>query len=152
MFITHATKKKIRILINKALFIAFVRAGHTKNYKYTQVALLLEYIFNFFIDPQKEKINRDDIFSACEKVIYESLPPLPDSPSDVLSSIKIKLSVALPISFSNDTALVARALKAHYKFDLLLLHTSFKNLPYQTTSITFQKTSEMSFLSKSSNK
>jgi hypothetical protein len=83
------------------------------------VALLLDYIFNFFIDPQKEKINREDIFPACEKALYESLPLLPDNPSSVPSSIKIKLPVALPITHTKDTTLVARALSAHYKFDFL---------------------------------
>ena len=88
-FINHSTKIKIRNLINKALAIAFIRAGHCKSYKYSQIAAHLDYTFNYLIDPSKPKISRDDLFSSCEKALYDSLPPYLIAPTIFLLTSKL---------------------------------------------------------------
>ena len=123
-FINRATRKKIKTLINKALFISFVRSGHCKDWKFFQIANLLDYIFNYFIDPSKDKISKQEIYTLCEDQFYKSLPNLPDDPKDVPTSTKIKLPFALPIAHPKNTSLMAGALRSFYKFDLLP-HTYF---------------------------
>jgi len=118
-FINHLTKVKIKNLINKALAIAFIRAGHCKTYKYSQVAAHLDYTFNYLIDPSKSKISRDNLFSSCEKSLYDSLSFLPDSSNDIPFNIKIKFPVALLITNSKDVGIVAGALRFYFKFTLL---------------------------------
>jgi hypothetical protein len=118
-YINRTTRKKIRNLINKALIISFIRSGQCNNWKYYQVSNLLDFSFNFFIDPNKEKIPRQEILSLCEEQIYKTLPDLPHDCKDIPSFIKIKLPKSLPISHTKNTGIMAGALRAFYKFDLL---------------------------------
>jgi hypothetical protein len=51
--------------------------------------------------------------------MYKTLPDLPHDCKEIPSSIKIKLPKSLPIAHPKNTGLMAGALRAFYKFDLL---------------------------------
>jgi len=118
-YITRTTKKKIRIIINKAIFVSYLRSNDITSMRLWQVAQLLEYAFNFFIDPSLPKINYQDLYETCENLIKMKLPDLPENPSDIPSAVKIKLPRAIPITSSIYTSEIAGSLRAYYNFDLL---------------------------------
>jgi hypothetical protein len=118
-FITRSTKKKIRVIINKALFAAYLRSTDLTKMKYWQVAQLLEYGFNFFFDPSLPKVDYQELYKKCEELIKMKLPNLPNSPDEVPASIKIKLPKAIPITSPKYTKEVVDCLRAYYNFDLL---------------------------------
>jgi hypothetical protein len=118
-YITRSTKRKIKTIINKALFVAFLRSTDLSILKFWQVAQLLDYGFNFFLDPTLSKINYQEIYESCEDLIKQKLPDLPHNPEDIPIRIKIKLPKAIPILHSKDTGEIAGSLRAFYNFDLL---------------------------------
>jgi hypothetical protein len=115
-YINKSTKKKIRVIVNKALFIAFLRSDRLNNAKFYEIAMWLEYGFNYFIDPQRERISYDQIVSECQNLIYNTLPQLPDDPSQLPMNIIIKLPATLPIKSSSDIGPTASILRTYYKF------------------------------------
>jgi hypothetical protein len=118
-YITRSTRKKIRIIINKALFITYLRSSDLTTLKFWQIAQLLDYGFNFFIDPSLPKINYQELCDKCEELIKMKLPNLPENPEDIPKSIKIKLPKAIPITSFEFTGEIAQSLRAFYNFDLL---------------------------------
>ena len=118
-YITRTTKKKIRTIINKVLFSAYLRSTDLTTLKFWQIAQLLEYGFNYFMDPTLLKINYQDLYKTCEELIKSKLPNLPLTPDDIPSSIKIKLPKAIPITSYKFTTEIANSLRAFYNFDLL---------------------------------
>ena len=50
------TKIKIKKIINKVLFIAYIQIGYCKTLKYSQTVIYLNYFFNYFINLSKDKI------------------------------------------------------------------------------------------------
>jgi hypothetical protein len=118
-YINRTTRKKIRAIINKALFITFLKSTDLSALKHWQIAQLLEYGFNFFIDPTSEKLDYQTLSLKCEEAIKNKLPLLPTSPDLVPTSIKIKLPHAIPITSPRHTADVASSLRAYYNFDQL---------------------------------
>jgi hypothetical protein len=97
-FVNRATKSKIKCLINKILFIIFIRSSLTSDAPYYQIAAWLDYGFNWFIDPKREKIKFEDIISNCKSLIRDKLPDLPKSLDDISWAVRTSLPFSFPIT------------------------------------------------------
>jgi hypothetical protein len=118
-YINRTTRKKIKTIINKALYVAYLRSADLHSLKFWEAAALLDYGFNFFFDPSLPKINYQDLLTNCEESIKMKLPNLPDNPDKISKSIKIKLPHAIPITSYQHTGTIANSLRTYFNFDLL---------------------------------
>jgi hypothetical protein len=118
-YLNRSTKKKAKVIINRSLFIAYLRSTNLNDLKYQQVAQLIEYGLNYFIDPTAEKVNYQELLSLCAEEFYNNLPNLPNDPDLIPSNIKIRLPHIIPITDRNTTYEVVQILRVYYKFDLL---------------------------------
>ena len=115
-YINRATIRKIKTLSNKGILITFLRHS-TAALKFHEISTLLDYGFNYFMDPNRPKILYEEIYEASKALIFDKLPPIPNNPSDILSKIKIKLPASLPVKHPRDVGCTAGALRTYYKFD-----------------------------------
>jgi hypothetical protein len=124
-YINRNTKKKIKTIVNKAIAIAFIR-HKTYNTRCFEIATLLDYLFNYFIDPNRKKIDFQDLLEECKTSIENNLPDLPANPNQIPTSLKIKLPTAIPLKNLRDITLLVNSLRAHYKFTCFHNHTFSK--------------------------
>jgi hypothetical protein len=118
-FVNRATKSKIKCLINKILFIVFIRSSLTSEAPYYQIAAWLDYGFNWFIDPKREKIKFEEISFNCKKLIRDNLPDLPISPSDISWAARASLPSSLPVNKRKFIRGTIDSLRRYYKFETL---------------------------------
>jgi hypothetical protein len=118
-YVNRTTKKKIRVVINKALFVAFLRSKKVETSKYWEASIWIDYGFNFFIDPKREKIKFEEIRAICKELILDKLPNLPESPEQIPASTKIKIPVHIPIRHPKYTRMAVESLRNFYAFQKL---------------------------------
>ena len=118
-YINKSTRKKIRGIISKATFIAFLRSDRAKDAKYYEAALWLDFSFNYLLGPNRERISFQEIADTCKELIMDKLPELPEYPDQISTEIYNKFDKAIPIFESKHTGETAAFLKKFYKFDKL---------------------------------
>ena len=117
-FLNRTAKKKARVLINRSLFIAFIRSTDFTLWRHFQITQLLEYGLNYFINPSAERVDYNELGKMCEESFYNCLPSLPSKYEDIPTEIIVRLP-KIPIEGREHTYNTVMALRNHFKFDLL---------------------------------
>src|SRR3954469_22477918 len=92
------------------------------------MARILTYLINYFIRKPDQYINYNVLNEKLKEHFNDKLPQLPESPDQVPTSIKIKLSSSLPIKDRSTLTTTVRTLCTYYSFDRLP-ETSFTKTP-----------------------
>lgn len=119
-YLNRETRSKIRQLLNACLLIAYLRYINIFDLSPFQLTQILEFGCNYFYYPQDaEVLDRLKLLRLCREMFQNNLPPLPPNPEMISPEIKAKIPHKIPIADRSTTAEVARALRLHFKFNLL---------------------------------
>jgi len=118
--LNRGIREKIKNMISASIFIAYLRFIRIHDLDAYWLAQILEYGCNYLCKPREgKKTDYYNLLQACKRIFQETLPQLPEDPSNLHSHLKMKVLYNIPILDRSTTSEVVRSLRHYYSFTQL---------------------------------